>query len=239
MVEYGANPRMPGAFDEQDVVVLERLVGVPNPGAQVLHDLARDVGLGEAARDVDRAHVRVGLGQVEDGPHEDGVLVGRDALEERRQDERAVRASSGQERAPGDLYVQAKTPWLLPGFARGTEVDETTGLRYRYECRDSQLPLSALLGYYSWLDGEYRSRISRDGGSYLGRRPETIFRPADPADPAEPRLWQGGWDVTALPAGETVLTVTATGTILPLADSVDGVAPTDAIDGAVVSKLMR
>ena len=40
----------------------------------------------------------------------------------------------------GDDYALTQIPWLLPGFQRATEVDDSTGLRYRYECRDSQLP---------------------------------------------------------------------------------------------------
>lgn len=33
-----------------------------------------------------------------------------------------------------------KTPWILPGFLRDTTLDESTGLRYTYECRDTTLP---------------------------------------------------------------------------------------------------
>ena len=54
-----ADAGVPGALDEQHVAVgRERGVGGPDPRRQVLDDLALDVGLGEAARDVDRAHLR-------------------------------------------------------------------------------------------------------------------------------------------------------------------------------------
>ena len=72
-------PRVAGPLDEQHVLVgREGGVGVHDPGAQVLHHLARDVGLGEAPRDVDRAHRRHRLAKVVDGLHEDRVLVGGD-----------------------------------------------------------------------------------------------------------------------------------------------------------------
>ena len=68
--------RVPRALDQQHVVARELAVGGEDPAAEVLDDLARDVRLGEPARDVDRAHHRVRLGEVEDRAHEDGVLVG-------------------------------------------------------------------------------------------------------------------------------------------------------------------
>ena len=46
------------ALDEQHLVTVERLVGGPDSRPEVLHYIARDVGLREAARDVDRAHDR-------------------------------------------------------------------------------------------------------------------------------------------------------------------------------------
>ncbi len=52
----------------------------PDPRRQVLDDPAVDVALGEAARDVDGAHPLERLGQAEDRLHQDGVLVGRDAI---------------------------------------------------------------------------------------------------------------------------------------------------------------
>ena len=74
--DHGAHAGVPRALDEQHVVVRELAVRGEDPAAEVLDDLARDVRLGEPARDVDRAHHRVRLGQVEDRAHEDGVLVG-------------------------------------------------------------------------------------------------------------------------------------------------------------------
>lgn len=44
--------------------------------------------------------------------------------------------------APGDFELTA-LPWLVAGFDKGTEIDPLTGLRYRYECRDSTLPFDA------------------------------------------------------------------------------------------------
>ena len=41
---------------------------------------------------------------------------------------------------PGAGYRLVKTPWLVPGFTSGTEVDAGSGLRYQYECRDARLP---------------------------------------------------------------------------------------------------
>ena len=75
-----ADPGVAGPLDEQDVAVGEGGVRGPDPGRQVLDDLALDVRLGEAARDVDRAHLLQRLGQAEDLLHEDGVLVGRDTV---------------------------------------------------------------------------------------------------------------------------------------------------------------
>ncbi|MBT9558772.1 MAG: hypothetical protein IV100_22260 [Myxococcales bacterium] len=43
---------------------------------------------------------------------------------------------------PNGSFVLAQTPWLVPGFERSTELDSDTGLRYRYECRDSLLPFA-------------------------------------------------------------------------------------------------
>ncbi len=40
-------------------------------------------------------------------------------------------------------YQLMRVPWLVPGFERATEVDPSTGLPYRYECRDSWLPANA------------------------------------------------------------------------------------------------
>lgn len=40
-------------------------------------------------------------------------------------------------------FTLNRTPWLVPGFGFGTDVDAKTGLRYRYECRDDLLPKAA------------------------------------------------------------------------------------------------
>ncbi|MBI5493515.1 MAG: hypothetical protein HY904_00725 [Deltaproteobacteria bacterium] len=41
--------------------------------------------------------------------------------------------------APGTFEL-TRTPWLVPGFLQGTTQDDSTGLRYRWECRDKTLP---------------------------------------------------------------------------------------------------
>ena len=41
---------------------------------------------------------------------------------------------------PDHSYTQVRTPWLVPGFTRNTTLDPASGLRYRYDCRDSKLP---------------------------------------------------------------------------------------------------
>ncbi|MCU0673238.1 MAG: hypothetical protein MUE69_10655 [Myxococcota bacterium] len=42
-----------------------------------------------------------------------------------------------------DRFQHVATPWLLPGFTKETYLDEDTGLRYRYECRDPLLPFGS------------------------------------------------------------------------------------------------
>jgi hypothetical protein len=37
-------------------------------------------------------------------------------------------------------FALAAIPWLVPGFDEGTSLDPSTGIRYRYECRDKALP---------------------------------------------------------------------------------------------------
>jgi len=41
--------------------------------------------------------------------------------------------------SPNDFKLTS-IPWLVPGFQRGTAVDDDTGIRYRRECRDNTLP---------------------------------------------------------------------------------------------------
>jgi hypothetical protein len=43
----------------------------------------------------------------------------------------------------GDGFVQNEIPWLVPGFDEGTVRDPSSGLRYRYECRDRLNPLGS------------------------------------------------------------------------------------------------
>ena len=75
-----ADAGVTGPLDQEDVAIGERRVGGPDPRREVLDDVALDVGLGEAARDVDRAHLAERLAQVEDLLHQHRVLVGRDAV---------------------------------------------------------------------------------------------------------------------------------------------------------------
>ncbi len=42
----------------------------------------------------------------------------------------------------GGYYQHVQIPWLLPDFTRGTTYDAAAMARYRYECRDTLLPLS-------------------------------------------------------------------------------------------------
>ncbi|MBM4372214.1 MAG: hypothetical protein FJ098_11200, partial [Deltaproteobacteria bacterium] len=39
-------------------------------------------------------------------------------------------------------YALASMPWLVPGFTRATETDPGTGQAYRFECRDTWLPVN-------------------------------------------------------------------------------------------------
>ncbi len=46
-------------------------------------------------------------------------------------------------RAANGTFAQVAIPWLIPGFHEGTSLESSTGLRYRYECRDQLLPLGS------------------------------------------------------------------------------------------------
>ena len=100
-------------------------VGDPDAGRQVLHDLALDVGLGEPARDVDRAHLAERFGQPEDLLHEDRVLVGRDAvLDDRPLADRLQEA--GRQAAPLEAVEDAQADrGLAPVLPGRGEVDMT------------------------------------------------------------------------------------------------------------------
>ncbi len=39
-------------------------------------------------------------------------------------------------------YIEHAIPWLIPGLENNTDFDDATGNLYRYECRDTRLPLS-------------------------------------------------------------------------------------------------
>ena len=41
-----------------------------------------------------------------------------------------------------DGYASRRVPWLVPGFEQDTALDPQTGHRYRYECRDTDIPKS-------------------------------------------------------------------------------------------------
>lgn len=49
-------------------------------------------------------------------------------------------------RTPGGSFRKERIPWLVPGFAEGTELEGTTNLRYRHECRDKLLPFGGAIG---------------------------------------------------------------------------------------------
>ena len=64
------------SIEQQIVLPGESLRALADAAGEVGRDLAADVGLGEAARNVDRAHDRQRVGQAERGAHQDRVLVG-------------------------------------------------------------------------------------------------------------------------------------------------------------------
>jgi hypothetical protein len=77
--DHRADPGVARPLDEHELLrVGEDRVRAPDPGPEVLDDLAGDVCLREAARNVDRAHDVVRVGEAEDRLHEHGVLVRRD-----------------------------------------------------------------------------------------------------------------------------------------------------------------
>ena len=118
------DPRVAGPLDEQDVAVGgERRVGVADPLRQVLHDPALDVGLGEPARDVDRAHPRDRLGEVEHALHEDGVLVGRHAFLDDRPLPDRLHESGRQPTAFEAVHDPEADRGLAPVLAGRGEVD--------------------------------------------------------------------------------------------------------------------
>lgn len=47
------------------------------------------------------------------------------------------------ERAAAGTFQHYGVPWLVPGFEKGSDVNPSTGTRYRYECRDQLLPYGA------------------------------------------------------------------------------------------------
>ena len=53
---------------------------------------------------------------------------------------RYITDSTDTECSKATGFKQVKLPWLVPGFTRNTEVEPDSGLRYRYECRDTRLP---------------------------------------------------------------------------------------------------
>jgi hypothetical protein len=112
-----------GALDEQDVAIEECRVRRPDARRQVRHDVALDVGLGEAARDVDRAHLLERFAQVEDVLHQDRVLVGGDAiLDDRALADRLQEAR--RQPSPLEAVEDAEADrGLAPVLPGGREVD--------------------------------------------------------------------------------------------------------------------
>ena len=140
------DPGVAGPLDQQDVAVGgERGVGVADPLRQVLDDLALDVGLGEPARDVDRAHPRERLGQAEDALHEDGVLVGRDAvLDDRPLADRLH--EPGRQAAPPEAVEDAEADRGLAAVLAGRgEVDVAHVSGRRRVAGDGRQPRVAVL----------------------------------------------------------------------------------------------
>jgi hypothetical protein len=115
---------MPGPLDEEDVPIgRERRVGGPDAGRQVLHDLALDVGLGEAPWDVDRAHLLERLLQVEDLPDEDRVLVGRDAVLDERPLADRLEEPAREAAPPEPVHDPQADRGLAPVLACRRQVD--------------------------------------------------------------------------------------------------------------------
>lgn len=88
--------------------------------------------------------------------------------------------------ASGGAYEQTRTPWLVPGFLRGTSEDVQTGVRYAYECRDDMQPFglgsralnASLSGSNPIPDGRARVRHLRlvDGALVNQERMYVFFR---------------------------------------------------------------
>ena len=122
--DHRPHPSVARPLDEQKLTVRpDRVSGRLDPGAQVVHDLALDVRLGEAPRNVHRTHHRHRVGQSEHGPHEHGVLVRRDTiLDDGALADRLHEA--GIEPAPSEQVEQAQAGrCLAPVLAGRGEVD--------------------------------------------------------------------------------------------------------------------
>ena len=80
----GADAGMAGPFDDEHLAAGGDLrVRLADPARQVGRHPSLDVGPGEAARDVHRAHLVELVGQIEGRLHQDGVLVGRRPVDDR------------------------------------------------------------------------------------------------------------------------------------------------------------
>ena len=91
--------------------------------------------------------------------------------------------------APADDFALTRTPWLVPGFLGGTEVDPASGVRYAYECRDETLPYgegaealnSSFAAANPVPDGQTRRRhLELVGGRAVRRRTRPCRTPARP-----------------------------------------------------------
>ena len=134
----------------------ERRVGRPDARRQVLHEPAFDEALGEAARDVDRAHLGQRLGQVEDVAHQDGVLVGGYAVLDQRALADGLHEPGRQAAAPEAVEDAEADGRLAPVLARGGEVDVAH--------RAGQLRL-AVLRSISWIASRRRPSVSASTAS--------------------------------------------------------------------------
>ena len=120
----GPDTGVAGAFDEQDVALgREGRVGGPDARRQVLDDLALDVRLGEAARDVDRAHLGQRLAQTEDVAHQDRVLIGRDAVLDDRALADGLQEAARQSPAEEAVHDPEADRGLAPVLARRGQID--------------------------------------------------------------------------------------------------------------------
>ncbi len=181
-VDDGPDAGVPGALDEQDVALgRERGVGLADARRQVVDDLAIDERLGEAARDVDRAHPAERLGQAEDGLHEHRVLVGRDAV----LDDRALAdglAEAGRQAASleavHDPQADRRLAPVLAGRGEVQVAHQAAGARRRRRARQPCAPVLRSTSEIASRSRATDSASTASGSRYGPRRSRmSVTRP--------------------------------------------------------------